>query len=210
VSAVVLVHGLSGSSRWWRRLMRELEPAFDLHPVDVPKTRTLAEAADWLAGWIEAEVERAAVVGHSRGGLVAAKLAAAKPDLVERLALIAPAGGEIASTRRAHVLPLVRTVARAHPHVLVNVARDALRSGPLELWRASGEVTGATVDELGAVRVPTLIVWGERDRLLPPSRAEAFRALIPDARLVVLPKVGHVPMLEAPREVAAVLADFLS
>jgi pimeloyl-ACP methyl ester carboxylesterase len=209
VTKVVLVHGLAGAARWWAPVAARLEPEHEVHAVDVPPLPALSDAAEWLAGWIEGEVGRATLVGHSRGGLVAARVAAARPELVEKLVLVAPAGGETPSTRRAHVVPLVRAVIRARPRVLTHLARDALRTGPLTLWRASGDVVAATLDDLARVEAPTLIVWGERDRLLPAERAELFRAALPAAQVAVLRGAAHVPMLEAPDELAAALRDFL-
>ena len=209
MTPVVLVHGLSGSSRWWGPVVKSLVPSHDVHVVDLPRWRTQAETGAWLADWIESHVGRAALVGHSLGGLVAANVASARPDLVEKLVLIAPAGAPEASTRRAHVVPLVRAVARARTRVLVHLARDALRAGPRTLWRAAGEAVTSTIDDLGAIEAPTLVIWGERDRLLPAGRADLFTAAIPGARTVVLPRAGHVPMFEAPDELSAAMLAFL-
>ena len=49
---------------------------------------------------------------------------------------------------------------------------------------------------LHRIDVPTLLIWGEADRLVPPSFGEAYRALIPGSRLVVLPDAGHAPFDE--------------
>jgi pimeloyl-ACP methyl ester carboxylesterase len=206
---VVLVHGLAGSSRWWAPVAERLRREHDVHTVDVPRLPALGDAAEWLAGWIETEVGAAALVGHSRGGLLAARVAAVRPDLVEKLVLVAPAGDDAPSTRRAHALPLVRAVVRTRPRVLAYLARDAVRAGPRTLWRASGDVVAATLGELGRIAAPTLVVWGARDPLLPAARAERFQVTIPGAQVVVLPRAAHVPMLEAPDELAAALRDFL-
>jgi pimeloyl-ACP methyl ester carboxylesterase len=51
---------------------------------------------------------------------------------------------------------------------------------------------------LHRIQVPTLLIWGESDGLVPVSYAEAYRALIPGAELVVIPQAGHVPQVEQP------------
>jgi len=51
---------------------------------------------------------------------------------------------------------------------------------------------------LHRIDVPTLLIWGESDRMVTVAYAEAYRALIPDARLVVIPEAGHLPQLERP------------
>src|SRR5262249_44257479 len=62
---------------------------------------------------------------------------------------------------------------------------------------------------LHEIRVPTLLVWGQDDRITPPEVARRFHALIPDAALVFLRECGHAPMLERPEAFAAVVGDWL-
>jgi pimeloyl-ACP methyl ester carboxylesterase len=71
-----------------------------------------------------------------------------------------------------------------------------LRAGPTGAWQRAR-----------SLRVPALVLWGDRDRLVDPALAPRLAAAIPGARLEVLPGVGHVAMLEAPEDTArAVLA----
>jgi pimeloyl-ACP methyl ester carboxylesterase len=62
---------------------------------------------------------------------------------------------------------------------------------------------------LAGITVPTLLIWGERDRVVPPSLGERLAAVLPDATLVVLPDCGHMPQEEQPRESLEVLRRFL-
>src|SRR6185436_4249135 len=89
---VVLVHGLSGSSRWWRRNIGSLMPHRRVYVVDLigfgaSRARhpfALAEAAGYLIQWLDQlDLERVSLVGHSMGGLIAAELAADAPDRVD-------------------------------------------------------------------------------------------------------------------------------
>ncbi|HEY8582283.1 MAG TPA: alpha/beta hydrolase [Capillimicrobium sp.] len=64
-------------------------------------------------------------------------------------------------------------------------------------------------DRLQEIACPTLVVWGDRDRVVPPSSADEFERLIPDARKVVFDDCGHVPMMEAPERFNLLLEDFL-
>ncbi|MCH7511053.1 MAG: alpha/beta fold hydrolase, partial [Chloroflexi bacterium] len=59
------------------------------------------------------------------------------------------------------------------------------------------------------IQSPTLIIWGESDRLVPPSYAEDFRSQIKDARVAMLPECGHQPMLEKRDEFVSLVAAFL-
>ena len=103
----------------------------------------------------------------------------------------------------------MRSVARSRPGFLVRLTTDALRAGPRNLVRGGRHVAGAEVRaELASVTAPTLLLWGEHDR---PSRfrdAARWRERLPGARLVVLANARHVPMLEAPDELAEAIAGF--
>ena len=63
--------------------------------------------------------------------------------------------------------------------------------------------------DLESIRVPTLVVWGEHDILMPRRLAESWRDAIPGARLAVLPDAGHVPMVESPSAFVGAVFDFL-
>jgi pimeloyl-ACP methyl ester carboxylesterase len=65
-------------------------------------------------------------------------------------------------------------------------------------------------DRLGKIACPTLIVWGDRDRLITVRDADVFAELIPNSRKVVFEDTGHVSMLERPEEFNALLEDFLA
>jgi pimeloyl-ACP methyl ester carboxylesterase len=62
---------------------------------------------------------------------------------------------------------------------------------------------------VGDISCPTLIVWGEDDRIVPVDGAEAYEQAIPGARKVILPDTGHVPMLERPEAFNSLLEQFL-
>jgi pimeloyl-ACP methyl ester carboxylesterase len=202
----VLVHGVAGSSRWWRDLERQLG-GLELEPLDLPRRATLPELEEWVAARLE---PRAALVGHSLGGLVAARVAARRPELVERLALIAPAGLGDASML-GYALPLARTLAAVRPRLAALLLHDALRASPLGFWSAVRIAVGTDLrDELGRIEAPTLVIWGERDRLLPVAHGYACTALVPGGRLEIVAGAGHAPMVERPEEVSRLLREFLA
>ena len=70
---------------------------------------------------------------------------------------------------------------------------------------ASADVTA----ELTAVTAPTLLVWGARDGVVPVEQAATWLERMPDARLIVIPGAGHVPMVESPVELAEAIGSFL-
>ncbi|MNT68647.1 2-hydroxy-6-oxononadienedioate/2-hydroxy-6-oxononatrienedioate hydrolase [compost metagenome] len=65
-------------------------------------------------------------------------------------------------------------------------------------------------ERLGEIQAPTLVIWGDGDRIIPPAYADAFASAIPDARLAMIERAGHVPRLERPGAVNEAIAQFLA
>lgn len=206
---VVLVHGLTASTAWWEETIAALEPTHDAQVVRLPRLR-IREAARWLAERLEDdELRGAAIVGHSSGGTIAVLAAAQAPQAVGRLVLVAPAGIFLSRSRLAYARPLAVQVLRA-PRRLPRMIRDSLRVGPIRLPRIAFDLLRVDVaPALPDVRAPTLVVWGADDPLLSPKLGTVFAAQIPDARLVILPDCGHIPMLESPDALHRELLGFL-
>lgn len=206
---VVLVHGLAGSARWWSEVARAVGEHHRVDAVDVPRLWPRRDPVEWLAARVGAHDEPV-LVGHSLGGLLAAAVAARRPADVRALALIAPAGVPVGRSLFSFGLPLAGALRLAGPRFLPRLTADALRAGPLSLLLGARYALAADLEpELALVDVPTLLLWGERDPILPRALAERWHAALPQARLVVLDDVGHVPPVERPQAVAAELLDFL-
>ena len=218
---VVLVHGLSGSTQWWSRNVPALAEHHRVHLVNLPGFGTirrprqrfvLAEAASWLLEWIEAVgLESVHLVGHSMGGYLASKVAARRPDFVRKLVLVDPAGVPSDRGMLGHLVPLLLASRYATPAFLPVLVRDAFYAGPTTLLRASRDLLAEDVrEDLRRVRAPTLLIWGERDTLIPPSVGDLMRAEIPDSRLLVIEGAGHNPMFDRPREFDRAALAFLA
>jgi len=208
---LVLLHGLGGSWRWWSPLVGQLAERFRLHLVELPRLGRLRAGgmSQWLGRLLDAaDLEQVDIVGHSLGGLVAAELSAARPDRVRRLVLVASAGVPCGRGLLGRALPLVEELYDVRAQ-LPRIVADALRTGPVSLVHGVAYVWERDVRaELHTIEAPTLLVWGERDRLVPARVAEEWQRLVPRSRLVRLPG-GHVPMWEAPQELAACVLAFL-
>lgn len=177
------------------------------------------------------DVRRAAVAGHSMGGYVALALYKEAPERVSGLGLVATQAradtDEARSGRYATadkvwaegtgVLaygmgpklfgPEVRQERAVYRGVL-----EIIRRAPAEGARAALLAMAAREDmrpRLPGVDVPTLVLTGEEDRLIPPDRSDEMAAAIPNAVLVKLAGAGHMPMLEQPDEVNRALGAWL-
>jgi abhydrolase domain-containing protein 6 len=88
--------------------------------------------------------------------------------------------------------------------------KERARSADIARW--GDDYLGNWVDAepvLGRIDAPTLVVWGDTDRILHPSTAPIFEKKIKDATLVIMKDCGHLPMLERPDESASHYARFL-
>ena len=218
---VVLVHGLAATRLCWYPVAPALARSCRIFLVDLPGFGTvrhypggfvLAEAASWLQRWMAAAgLDQAHLVGHSLGGYLCLRLAVARPQVVKRLVLVAPAGVPLERSWLGHVVALLRGAVCTTPGDLGRAAYDAWQAGLITLWRVLRDLLAADVRrDLAAVAAPTLLVWGERDTVIPLSAGLTMRASIPCARLVVLPGAGHVPMIDRPGPFAAVVLAFLA
>jgi pimeloyl-ACP methyl ester carboxylesterase len=218
---VVLVHGLSGSLRWWTHTLPALARRHRVYLVDLPgygalrryRSRpALVHAASWLHAWMDAvALPRAHLVGHSMGGSICARLAAQHPEAVHRLVLVAPTGVPMGRSRPGYLLPLLRAVHAMPPRFLPLLAYDALRAGPRTLVHGARHILAQDLrEDLAAIAAPTLLIWGTHDTLVPPTLGTLMQQRIPTARLFLLERTGHVPMYERPRAFNEALLAFLA
>ena len=180
-------------------------------------------------------IMRASLIGNSLGGKIAWKFAAQHPERVDRLVLISPDG--FASPgfeygKPAEVPAMVKLMRYALPKAMLRSSlvpaygdpaamTDALATRYYELMLAPG-VREAMIARLEQVRLadpepllrriqaPTLLLWGEKDGMIPVANAQDYLRLLPDARLQVLPGLGHVPHEEAPAVALAPVRAFLN
>jgi pimeloyl-ACP methyl ester carboxylesterase len=209
---VVLVHGLAGSRRWWSPLVPAFADERRVYALDLPRPNRGAPPSSWsawLGRWLDAaELERVDVVGHSLGGIVAAELAAAYPERIRRLVLVSPAGVPCGRGLVGRALPVAGALADLGGW-LPMVVGDAVRARPAAVVRAINFVWSRDLrSELSDVRAPTLLLWGDRDRLVPARVADEWHRILPASRIVYV-SCGHVPMLEAPGQVAGEILAFL-
>jgi pimeloyl-ACP methyl ester carboxylesterase len=219
---VVLIHGLGGSSDWWRHNIPELEATHTVAAVDLVgfgRNRfflrrsslppTFEEMAALLARWIEASFGGPVhLVGNSMGGQIAIHLAAARPDLVRSLVLVNSTGIPFELRPGVHIENLM--IPRGMLSFAGVLARDAFRSGPTALLVAFQRLLRDDARPLmRRLRMPVLLLWGERDPLVPLTYARRMLHEIPSARLSVVPSAGHVPMWENPEAFNGELLAFL-
>jgi pimeloyl-ACP methyl ester carboxylesterase len=199
---------------------------------DKPKCCYTADdyAADVEAFMEAVGIEKATLVGDSSGGLIAQRVALDYPHRVSRLVLIGSpttlvnneAARELGEQMLAELedpIPpefvrefVLGTIHDPLPEEFLAGAVSQSLKVPARLWRDYWEEVVLTVDDtarLGEIDVPTLILWGEQDTLLPREEQERRAAAIPNATLRVYPETGHLAHWVRPEWVVRDLEAFL-
>jgi pimeloyl-ACP methyl ester carboxylesterase len=166
------------------------------------------------------------VIGFSFGGWIAAEMATKDDGFISKLVLVDPYGIKVGKPTDRDI----QDVWLLHPDEVaalkwcdVEKSRRDFKSMPEDALtivarnRESFARFGwepylhnpKLVQRLHRIKVPTLLIWGENDGIVTPRYGEAYRDLIPGARLAVIPRAGHYPHIEQPQAFLAELSQFL-
>ncbi len=234
--ALVFLHYWGGSSRTWRHVTQALAPAFRTIAVDQRgwgrsdkpvagyALSDLADDAKWLIESLA--LDRYILVGHSMGGKVAQLMASRHPAGLAGLVLVAPSppspmgvpleirqGMVQAYDSRDSIIATVQQVLADTPLApddLEQVVTDSLQGAPAarSAWPLEASQEDITA-QAAQILVPTLVVSGEEDRVDPPAvLRQELMPRIPQARLHILPGIGHLSPLEAPDDLADLIRSF--
>lgn len=217
-SPLILIHGLSGSGRWWQKNIAFLARKHQVYLIDLigfgqsRKQRfVLSKASQLLATWMDQlNIEFATVIGHSMGGLIAADLASTFPTKVERLVLVDAVAVPLERTYAQNTLGLVRALLALPLNFLPILFSDAYQAGLRTIMRAVWELLTMDIsDKLAQIQVPTLIVWGENDWLVPLQIGVRIYDRLGNAQFVILEQAGHNPMWDRADTFNQIVDDFL-
>lgn len=243
---VILLHGFGSSLHTWEpwaqalagdlRVVRYDQPGAGLTGADPTGDYSDERGMQVLLALMDhLGIARASLVGHSMGGRLAFRFAAAHPARVDKLVLVAPDGfaspgfeygkspdmPAVAQLLRCSLPRAVLrrglepaygdaarlsedTVGRYHDMLLAPGVRGAL------LDRLAQLVPTDPTTTLQAVQAPTLLVWGERDAMIPLANAQDFLRTLQRASLVTVPGSGHLPQEEDPAAALPAVKAFLA
>lgn len=238
---VVLLHGLQADSSTWLDVLRHAPetrrylipdlPGFGGSPTPVDRDFRAATQAERVGQWLDAlKVGRIDLAGHSMGGYIAGRFAAAHPERVRTLAFVDAAGvpfdandfmrslerGEnpYKVTSREQFDAFLDQVFKHRPF-LPGPVRDAYADRILpraDDWNTAMSALKAPDQRHGLVEVlptldmPSLVLWCRDDQVLDVSSVKVFEAGLPNERVVILDDCGHMPVMERPRDTADALA----
>lgn len=251
--AVILLHGLGGYVENWEDNITVLAQGHQVYALDLvgfgrsdkPEVEyTIPYLTTFVHKFMQAlDIERAALVGGSMGGVISLWFARHYPDQVEKLVL-ADSGGlgkEVSIYLRIMTLPVlgeyfVRPSRKGSEDFQKMLFYDqdliidewieedyqmslqpgaqrcllsALRSMG-NIWGFKREIYKPILENLEQIEVPTLIIWGEQDQVVPVAHAHNAAERLPNARLHIFDGCGHVPNIERAEEFNKLVTAFLS
>jgi pimeloyl-ACP methyl ester carboxylesterase len=231
--AVLLLHGGAGplSVVPWAELLGRSKPARVITPthpgfMGTPRPEALKDiqglARVYAALIRDLAPEGATVIGNSIGGWIAAELALFVPALVKKLVLVDAVGIELPGHPVADVFTLsLDELSQLSYHDPQRFRIDLSKLPPevkaafggnraaLKVY-ASNPMDPALRPRLAAVSRPTLVVWGEADKVADGDYGRAFANAIPNSRFQLLAGTGHVPQIETPELLAETIWPFIA
>jgi pimeloyl-ACP methyl ester carboxylesterase len=232
---LMLLHWFYSNSNEWKYMAPFLKDRYIVYAIDImgdmgksyaynpPKNDK--EVSVWFNEVLDSlGLKKVALCGHSNGGFQAMLIAQQNPDKIEKLILLAPASGLKPFSVKFY---LTSFGAALYPKdIILEIFRNSCTLKP-DLWsKAMTEMLAIsfraatnqlrvyprefTDDELKAIKVPTLLILGNREMVYSPAKA-AGRAsgILPDSKVIMLPDCGHAIPFDAPKEASNAIDTFL-
>lgn len=235
---VILLHGYGDSSFSYSRVLPLMSAKYRIFALDqrghggsdrpASGYKFADFAADVLAFMDAKNLKRAIIVGHSMGSFVAQQVAVSAPERVEKLILV----GSATTVRNAVVSDLQKAVNELKEPVSREFVRDFQYSVvhhappdefmnrviaeslkvPARVWRdvMAGMLAGDARSQLGKIKAPTLIVWGDKETVFLRDEQDGLVSSIPNAVLKVYAETGHCPNWEKPEQFVKDFEEFVA
>ena len=226
-NTVVVVHGwghkaevwlttVNLMSKDWRYVLLDLpgfgQSSFIQGAANVPEYSILIK--DFLS---KLKIFKPVLIGHSFGGQIGLDLALHSPNLLKKLILVSPAGVRKKTSKqkiKVFIFKKFKSVKKVLPNRLVELLLEWVSSS--DYYYASEEhreilkkITSYDLSEkLDKIKVPTRIVWGDKDEIIP-FMGKRMVDQMKDAELYVMYGLGHSPHIRSPKELARMLTDRL-
>lgn len=238
-NTIVLVHGLGASAERWEHIIPYFRKNYRIIALDLPGfglsdkpsinytidffVRTLSEFIDKLG------IQNSILIGSSLGGQIITELAIAKSKLINKMILVSPSG----------VVNYSSLALDAYIGAAISPTQKNVKNAFLMMNGQNKEVDFQTVDEfikrinmpnakkaflsaiisnrgskincekLASISVPSLVIWGEHDPVIPKENANMFFSCIKNCQFVEMRGCGHTPFVEEPEKFSKIVLEFL-
>lgn len=199
---------------------------------DLSNNYTVANQAKWLNEFMaKLNISKAHIVGNSMGGAISLKVTHLYPEKIASLTLLNSAGfkkneSEFVGLLKKGVNPLVIGSTEEFKELMSFVMeKEPYIPGPVYSVLAEKKIARQKLDDkifqdimtdinkvetfLSEIKSPTLIIWGESDRIIHVDNAEMFKQKIAGSQKIIFEEVGHLPMIEAPEKTGENYSRFL-
>jgi pimeloyl-ACP methyl ester carboxylesterase len=236
--AILILHGWGASSKSWLKIKKVLEkeglkvyvpdfPGFGVTP-DPPKPWSVDNYTEWVRNYSEKEgLSQFFLLGHSFGGRVAVKFAVDFPEKISKLILVDSAGfgrkqswgwrqritiklrklGYFLTT--LPILKIFYPIFRKIAYILAGTKDYYLIKSPVMKETFKKIIAEDLTRYLSEIKIPTLIIWGKKDKMVPIKIAYSLKEKISNSQLEILPDIGHNPHLETPEKLAEIIIQFI-
>lgn len=232
----VLIHGLGGRAEDWRNLIPYLAyNGYRVYAPDLPGygkseqpanfSYSVSDEANIVVAFMDAlNLRQVDLAGHSMGGWIVQLVAYRHPDRIRRLMIFDSVGLAVRPRWDTRLFTPTTSVQLDELEALLMpnppippafIARDILRISHKNAWviqRAMASMlTGRDVTDamLPQLKMPVLLVWGDKDRITPLSLGEKMHQLIPQSQLDVVPGCGHLAPVQCASRIGPVVKQFL-
>ena len=235
---LLLIHGLGASAERWEHVIPQFAKNYrvlvpDLIGFGLSDKPLVDYTTDYLSEFItkflkKLNIDSVNIIGSSLGGQIGAEFAYQNNSMVKKLILISPSGIMKHSTPAldayvmAALYPSDSSASNAFQMMSGSknidektikgfVQRMKLPNAKMAFMSTLLGLKDAEIisEKLGSIKSPTLIIWGEKDPVIPIKYAQSFISEIDDCRFVKMEKCGHTPYVEAPDKFYKIVSDFL-
>lgn len=226
VKKILILHGWAYDLSKWNKLVLMLkEGGIEVEVLRIPgltaesnEVWDLDKYCDWLDKIIKKENRKIILLGHSNGGKMALSYTLKYPEKIDKLILIDSAG----VYHKGIGLRIKRTIFKFLAKIGKNFTKsETLRSllyifarekdyreAPLNMRKTMANLVSVDlIDRLNQINIPTLIIWGEKDKLTPLKDAFLMKEKIKNSKLNIIKSADHSPMYSHTEEVANIIKD---
>lgn len=236
---LILLHGIGGQAERWTSVIPRLSKRYHVIAPDIIgfglSDKPLVDyTPEFFTNFVfdfmdSLGIEKTSLVGSSLGGQIAAECASAQTNRIEKLVLVSPSGTMKTSnpTLNAYTMaalyPTKESVQIAYKmmadipkeiedKMIENFIENMSRHNAKMVFLStilSFKNTPLTAEKISMITIPTLLVWGSNDTMIPVENSKEFAMALKKCKLVVMKNCGHRPYMEYPAKFAKIVLEFL-